>query len=135
VANVIRGVAVKVAENLPYQPKLDPAQIADFLGPQKYFSEVAERTEVPGRGHRPGLDATGGDILFIEASQMPGKGNLILNRPPGRRDEGIGARGPVVGAHPCRGISTSIRISRSWTCTCTCQPGQYQRTALRRAWL
>jgi ATP-dependent Lon protease len=78
VANVIRGVAVKVAENLPYQPKLDPAQIADFLGPQKYFSEVAERTEVPGVATGLAWMPTGGDILFIEASQMLGKGNLIL---------------------------------------------------------
>jgi ATP-dependent Lon protease len=78
VANVIRGVAVKVAENLPYQPKLDPVQIADFLGPQKYFSEVAERTEVPGVATGLAWMPTGGDILFIEASQMPGKGNLIL---------------------------------------------------------
>ena len=78
VANVIRAVAVKVAENLPYQPKLDPAQIADFLGPQKYFSEVAERTEVPGVATGLAWMPTGGDILFIEASQMPGKGNLIL---------------------------------------------------------
>jgi ATP-dependent Lon protease len=78
VANVIRAVAVKVAENLPYQPKLDPAQIADFLGPQKFFSEVAERTEVPGVATGLAWMPTGGDILFIEASQMPGKGNLIL---------------------------------------------------------
>ena len=78
VANVIRGVAVKVAEDLPYQPKLDPAQIADFLGPQKFFSEVAERTEVPGVATGLAWMPTGGDILFIEASQMPGKGNLIL---------------------------------------------------------
>jgi ATP-dependent Lon protease len=78
VANVIRGVAVKVAENEPYQPKLDPAQIAEFLGPQKFFSEVAERTEVPGVATGLAWMPTGGDILFIEASQMPGKGNLIL---------------------------------------------------------
>jgi ATP-dependent Lon protease len=78
VANVIRGVAVKVAESLPYQPKLDPVQIAEFLGPQKFFSEVAERTEVPGVATGLAWMPTGGDILFIEASQMPGKGNLIL---------------------------------------------------------
>jgi ATP-dependent Lon protease len=78
VANTIRGVAVKVAENLPYDPKLTGASIADYLGPQKYFSEVAERTEVPGVATGLAWMPTGGDILFIEASQMQGKGNLIL---------------------------------------------------------
>jgi ATP-dependent Lon protease len=78
VANVIRGVAVKVAESEPYEPKLTPAKIADLLGPQKFFSEIAERTEVPGVATGLAWMPSGGDILFIEASQMVGKGNLIL---------------------------------------------------------
>ena len=78
VANVIRGVAVKVAENEPYDPKLVPDKVADFLGPQKFYSEVAERTEVPGVATGLAWMPTGGDILFIEASLMTGKGNLIL---------------------------------------------------------
>ena len=52
--------------------------MADYLGPQKYYSEVAERTEVPGVATGLAWMPTGGDILFIEASQMPGKSNLIL---------------------------------------------------------
>jgi ATP-dependent Lon protease len=78
VANVIRGVAVKVAEAEPYEPKLTPERVADFLGPQKFYSEVAERTEVPGVATGLAWMPTGGDILFIEASLMAGKGNLIL---------------------------------------------------------
>jgi ATP-dependent Lon protease len=78
VANVIRGIAVKVAENEAYDPKLTPARIADLLGPQKFFSEIAERTEVPGVATGLAWMPSGGDILFIEASQMVGKGNLIL---------------------------------------------------------
>jgi ATP-dependent Lon protease len=78
VANVIRGIAVKVAENEPYEPKLSPEKIADLLGPQKFFSEIAERTEVPGVATGLAWMPSGGDILFIEASQMVGKGNLIL---------------------------------------------------------
>ena len=78
VANVIRGIAVKVAENETYEPKLTPARIADLLGPQKFFSEIAERTEVPGVATGLAWMPSGGDILFIEASQMVGKGNLIL---------------------------------------------------------
>ncbi len=78
VANVVRGVAVKVAENEPYEPVLTPEKLADFLGPQKFYSEVAERTEVPGVATGLAWMPTGGDILFIEASLMSGKGNLIL---------------------------------------------------------
>jgi ATP-dependent Lon protease len=78
VANVIRGIAVKVAESESYEPKLTPEKIADLLGPQKYFSEIAERTEVPGVATGLAWMPSGGDILFIEASQMVGKGNLIL---------------------------------------------------------
>ena len=78
VANVIRGIAVKVAENEEYEPKLTPEKISELLGPQKFFSEVAERTEVPGVATGLAWTPSGGDILFIEASQMVGKGNLIL---------------------------------------------------------
>ena len=78
IANVIRGIAVKVAENESYEPKLTPENIADLLGPQKFFSEIAERTEVPGVATGLAWMPSGGDILFIEASQMTGKGNLIL---------------------------------------------------------
>jgi ATP-dependent Lon protease len=78
VANVVRGVAVKVAESLPYDPKINSDRVEDYLGPQKFYSEVAERTEVPGVSTGLAWMPTGGDILFIEASLMPGKGQLIL---------------------------------------------------------
>ena len=41
---------------------------------------------------------TGGDILFIEASAMPGNGTLIAHRAAGRRDEGVCAGGPELRA-------------------------------------
>ena len=69
---------MKVAENLPYDPNLTPEAIADILGPQKFYSEAAERTEIPGVATGLAWMPTGGDILFIEASAMTGKGSLIL---------------------------------------------------------
>ena len=77
-SSVIRGIAVKVAENLAYDPNLTPEAIADILGPQKFYSEAAERTEIPGVATGLAWMPTGGDILFIEASAMTGKGSLIL---------------------------------------------------------
>jgi ATP-dependent Lon protease len=78
VANTIRGVAVKVAENVAYDPTLTPEVVSELLGPQKYYSEAAERTEIPGVATGLAWTPTGGDILFIEASAMLGKGSLIL---------------------------------------------------------
>jgi len=48
VANVIRAVAVKVAENEPYQPKLDPAQIAEFLGHRSSSPRLPSEPRFPG---------------------------------------------------------------------------------------
>jgi ATP-dependent Lon protease len=102
VANVIRGIAVKVAENEPYEPKLNPEKIAELLGPQKFFSEIAERTEVPGVATGLAWMPSGGRHSVHRGLADGGQGQPDSHRPPGRRDEGIGARVAVVGAHPRR---------------------------------
>ncbi len=78
IANVVRGVAVKVASGETFSPVIGADQIAEYLGPAKIFSEVAERTEQPGVATGLAWTPTGGDILFIEATRMAGKGQLVL---------------------------------------------------------
>jgi ATP-dependent Lon protease len=81
VANVIRGCAVKVAEDQVGATGLAPiapADLSEFLGPQKYISEVAMRIADPGVATGLAWTPVGGDIIFVEATQMPGKGNLVL---------------------------------------------------------
>jgi ATP-dependent Lon protease len=79
VANVIRAVAVLVAEEKAKEKEiLDVKRIPDFLGPQKYLPEVAERTAEAGVATGLAWTPVGGDILFIEATRMNGKGNLVL---------------------------------------------------------
>ena len=79
VGSVCRGVAVKVAEGeLTTKLVITDKQIPDFLGPQRYMSEVAERTAEPGVATGLAWTPVGGDILFIEATKMPGKGSLVL---------------------------------------------------------
>src|SRR5206468_4303257 len=51
---------------------------ADLLGPSRFFRELADRTGVPGVATGLAWTPTGGEILFIEASGMPGKGVLTL---------------------------------------------------------
>jgi ATP-dependent Lon protease len=78
IAAVCRGVAVKVAAGQEYKTELAPAEIPGYLGPEKFISEIAERTEEPGVATGLAWTPTGGDILFIEATRMIGKGNLVL---------------------------------------------------------
>jgi ATP-dependent Lon protease len=78
IASVVRAIAVKVAAGESFVPVLSPDAVAEVLGPAKFFSDVAERTEEPGVATGLAWTPTGGDILFIEATRMPGKGNLVL---------------------------------------------------------
>jgi ATP-dependent Lon protease len=79
IASVIRGVAVKIAEGDTTPRKVDEEeQVREFLGPQKYTSEVAERTEEAGVATGLAWTSVGGEILFIEATRMYGTGKLQL---------------------------------------------------------
>ncbi len=79
IGSVFRAVAVRVAEGQAKDHEvIEPAQVEEFLGPKKFVSEVAERTAEPGVATGLAWTAVGGDILFIEATKMPGKGKLTL---------------------------------------------------------
>jgi ATP-dependent Lon protease len=60
------------------QVVLDADQISEILGKPRFFFEAAERTETPGVVTGLAVTETGGDILFIEATRMVGKGQLTL---------------------------------------------------------
>ncbi len=82
VASVCRSVAVEVAK---LDKKEDSAKeiitlekLTKILGPERFYNEVAERTAIPGVATGLAWTASGGDLLFIEATRMGGKGSLIL---------------------------------------------------------
>ncbi len=78
-ASVIRGVAVKVAEGHEGPYTISNAEdVREYLGAQRYSSEVAERTEETGVATGLAWTAVGGEILFIEATRMHGTGKLQL---------------------------------------------------------
>src|SRR6185312_535090 len=79
IASIIRGVAVKIAEGDTTPRKVDDEdQVREFLGPQKYTSDVAERTSEAGVCTGLAWTSVGGEILFIEATRMYGTGKLQL---------------------------------------------------------
>ena len=75
---VCRSVVKEVATDEIESKTIEPDDIEPYIGARKYFSEVAERTEVPGVATGLAWTPTGGDILFIEASLSRGSGRMIL---------------------------------------------------------
>ena len=78
IGRVFRHAAMRIAENAVETVRIDEPDLHAILGPAQFESEVAARTSVPGVATGLAWTPVGGDILFIEASRAPGKGNLIL---------------------------------------------------------
>jgi ATP-dependent Lon protease len=78
IGKVIRYVAVKIAEGEVERMSIDEPDLAAILGPRRFEAEVAMRTGIPGVATGLAWTPVGGDILFIEATRMPGNGKLIL---------------------------------------------------------
>ena len=78
IGGICRKVATKVAEGQEGKVVVTEENVADYLGKPEYFFEAAERLEIPGVAVALAWTATGGDILFIEATKMPGKKGFIL---------------------------------------------------------
>jgi ATP-dependent Lon protease len=76
---VLRKTATKVASNPDVAPvTVDAEAVREALGRQKVFQESAARTAVPGVATGLAVTGVGGDVLFIEANAMKGKGGLTL---------------------------------------------------------
>jgi len=80
IATICRKQARRIAEGGEKQLVVDGRAVREALGAPKMLqeTEVAERTERPGVAIGLAWTPTGGDILFIEANQMPGKHGLIM---------------------------------------------------------
>ncbi|MEC9483454.1 MAG: endopeptidase La [Halomonas sp.] len=78
IGTVARHVAVRIAEGSLTRAQIDANDLAEALGAPRFENEMAMRTSVPGVATGLAWTPVGGDILFIEASQSPGGGRLIL---------------------------------------------------------
>ncbi|MDC0743452.1 endopeptidase La [Polyangium mundeleinium] len=78
IAAVCRATAVKLAEGNAVLEVVSPEHVEKVLGPHKHRPEIAERNLEPGVATGLAWTPTGGEILFIEATKMPGKGNVVL---------------------------------------------------------
>jgi len=78
IGTALRHAAVRVAEGSAKRVHIKADDLPAILGPPRFENEVAMRTSVPGVATGLAWTPVGGDILFIEATRTPGKGNLIL---------------------------------------------------------
>jgi len=75
---VLRSAAMRIAEGGVQSVAIDAVDLHAILGAKKFENELAQRTSVPGVATGLAWTPVGGDILFIEASKVPGSGKLIL---------------------------------------------------------
>ncbi len=78
IATVARGIAREVVEGKKPEGAVKRDALSRYLGQQKFFQDVAERINRPGIAVGLAWTPVGGDILFIEATKMKGRGQLIL---------------------------------------------------------
>src|SRR5205807_1091885 len=76
---LLRKTATTVASGTVQPPiSIGESALRDALGRQRFYQEAAERTAVPGVATGLAVTGTGGDVLFVEATKMPGKDGLVL---------------------------------------------------------
>lgn len=78
IGTVCRAVAAQVAAGKIKSRTIKHGVIPKIMGPRKYESELALRTSVPGVATGLAYTPFGGEIIFVEATGYPGKGNLVL---------------------------------------------------------
>lgn len=78
IGKLFRHAAVQVAEGTAVKVVVTPNDIGTVLGQPRFEGEIAQRTSIPGVATGLAWTPVGGDILFIEASRVSGRGGMIL---------------------------------------------------------
>ncbi|MGA9431927.1 MAG: endopeptidase La, partial [Xanthobacteraceae bacterium] len=78
IGQVLRNAAVRIAEGQSGPIRVTRGDLVPILGAPRFENEVAMRTSIPGVATGLAWTPVGGDILFIEATRIPGSGRLIL---------------------------------------------------------
>ena len=78
IAKIFRKVAKKIADGKVKVAKITPRSLNKYLGPQRFSQTLAETRDEVGLVTGLAWTQAGGDIIFVEASVMPGTGKLTL---------------------------------------------------------
>jgi ATP-dependent Lon protease len=78
IGSIARATAADIVGGKVEKAVIDRPRVHETLGPPKFEPELAQRTSVPGVATGMAYTPVGGEILFIEATRMPGRGNITL---------------------------------------------------------
>jgi len=78
IGTAFRSAAMRIAEGASTRVTIETADLHSVLGARQFESEIAMRTSTPGVATGLAWTPVGGDILFVEATRVPGSGKLIL---------------------------------------------------------
>jgi ATP-dependent Lon protease len=78
IGKLMRKAATRVASGAATPIEVDGANVHEFLGRRRFHDEVASRTAVPGVATGLAVTGVGGDVLFVEATSMPGEQGLTV---------------------------------------------------------
>jgi ATP-dependent Lon protease len=78
IADLCRKTARRMAESKARKTRIDEKRVREWLGPRKFAGETRKRTSDPGVATGLAVTAVGGDVLFVEATAYPGKGQLTV---------------------------------------------------------
>jgi ATP-dependent Lon protease len=96
-----RGISVAVLED----------ELVDWLGPKRYYNEIAERITVPGVVTGLAWTSAGGDILFIEATDLPGSGAMKLT---GKMGDVMTESAAIAWSYVKKKSLLELKLDRAW---------------------
>jgi ATP-dependent Lon protease len=78
IAALCRKAAREIAEAKRQRARVDEAKVRAWLGRRRFPGEVRKRTSDPGVATGLAVTPVGGDVLFVEATAMPGRSRLVV---------------------------------------------------------
>jgi len=75
---LLRKAATAVARGEPTPIRVDEADVVRYLKRRRFHDEAADRTSVPGVATGLAVTGVGGDVLFVEATSMPGESGMTV---------------------------------------------------------
>jgi ATP-dependent Lon protease len=110
-SQIVHESEARVKIKLKSQILITAEDLTDWLGPKRYYNEMAERITAPGVVVGLAWTSAGGDILFIEASELTGSGQLKLT---GKMGEVMTESAAIAWSYVKKKSSQDFKLDQSW---------------------